>query len=53
MTLAPNLNRLMVFKLGFGLDGAAFSIVIICVLLVLVILRYRKQADRNPGPNVA
>lgn len=47
MTLAPAVNWLLVFKLGFGLDGAAFSMVIIwaiqsLLLLVLVILRDRK-----------
>ena len=47
MVLAPPVNWLLVFKLDFGLDGAAFSMVIIwatqsALLLVLVILRDRR-----------
>lgn len=47
MTLAPAINWLLVFKLDFGLDGAAFSMVIIWALQALVLLLLVVVRDRG------
>ena len=44
--LAPAVNWLLVFKLGYGLDGAAYSVVIISVLQALLLLVLVVRRDR-------
>lgn len=44
--LAPAVNWLLVFKLHFGLDGAAYSTVFISVLQALVLLLLVIKRDR-------
>ena len=44
--LAPAVKWLLVFKLGYGLDGAAYSVVIISVLQALLLLVLVVRRDR-------